>query len=404
MYAENTPQFVKNYPVALKELFRNSGDAQLYKAMGGFGTSIFDQYTGLKDRTRLLDRAQEKTLGQMEKLNVLFEQATRFAEFKAVLQREGRTYEGIRKAMYAASEITVNFGRSGTVGKWLNATFVPFLNPGIQGTVKAIRSFSGYNGKKAALRFVVKAALFGMVPSVLNRLFMDDDKDYENLPDRERWGNFIIPLGDRKYLRIPKGRILSVLGAGADAVISLIEGDAPDWVELGKFAAGQTAPSNPITSNIFAPMDAMRTNMTWFGGKIESDAMQGKYPQDRYDEKTDRLSIWLGKVLKFSPKKINYLLDSYTGVIGDYLLPLLTPYAEQNGFAKAFTVDSVLTNETPTQFYKAIQDLNGQVNHEGAEPYAAYALAYMNKQAKQVSEINDKIRDVQNSTVLTDKD
>ena len=71
------------------------------------------------------------------------EQAPRFAEFLTVYNKEGNTQEGLAKAMYAAADVTVNFGRSGTWGRTMNRTFVPFFNPSVQGFSKMIREFTG---------------------------------------------------------------------------------------------------------------------------------------------------------------------------------------------------------------------------------------------------------------------
>ena len=43
----------------------------------------------------------------------------------------------------------------------------------------------------------------------------------------------------------------------------------------------------------------------------------------------------VGKALGISPKKLNYVLDQYSGVLGDFLLPVLTPQAERGMFEKA---------------------------------------------------------------------
>ena len=50
--------------------------------------------------------------------------------------------------------------------------------------------------------------------------------------------------------------------------------------------------------------------------------------------------------------KINYLLDSYTGVIGDFVLPLTNKAAEKDPFTKRFTLDSKIQNKYNDEFYK----------------------------------------------------
>lgn len=42
----------------------------------------------------------------------------------------------------------MNFGRSGSLGKVLNANYVPFLNPGVQGLDKLVRRVTETKGAK----------------------------------------------------------------------------------------------------------------------------------------------------------------------------------------------------------------------------------------------------------------
>ena len=51
--------------------------------------------------------------------------------------------------------------------------------------------------------------------------------------------------------------------------------------------------------------------------------------EEQYDETTDSISKWLGEHTPISPYKWNYLLDQYSGAIGDVFLPMITPEAER---------------------------------------------------------------------------
>ena len=65
----------------------------------------------------------------------------------------------------------------------------------------------------------------------------------------------------------------------------------------------------------------------------------------------------VGKALGISPKKLNYVLDQYSGVLGDFLLPVLTPQAERGMFEKAFTVDAMSSNRVSGDFYDKANEL-----------------------------------------------
>ena len=73
-------------------------------------------------------------------------------------------------------------------------------------------------------------------------------------------------------------------------------------------AIDQSAPNNPFTDNIVAPISAVATNTTWYGTPIEGQRLQNYAPSERYDESTDTFSKWLGKALGLFPTKEDKLL------------------------------------------------------------------------------------------------
>ena len=60
------------------------------------------------------------------------------------------------------------------------------------------------------------------------------------------------------------------------------------------------------------------------------------------------ISRYIGKAFNFSPKKVNYVIDQYTGYIGDIILPQLTPSTKDtsNVLKKTFIVDTDTTNQS----------------------------------------------------------
>ena len=125
-------------------------------------------------------------------------------------------------------------------------------------------------------------------------------------------------------------------------------------------------------------------------------------PSQRYDESTDVISKWIGENTGLSPKKLNYIMDSYSGVIGDFALPLLTPRAEQNPFVKAFTIDSTLNNKLSDQFYDQVNRVTAARQAEPGEDQNDVTGRYLSSQQREISELYETIREVENSE-LTDK-
>ena len=138
-------------------------------------------------------------------------------------------------------------------------------------------------------------------------------------------------FGNGYWIKIPKGRAIAVLSTAAVYTQEKQKGEDVKFSDVFEVIKSNIAPTDIFNQNIAtAWTQAKLTNpdnpgTTWYGGNIESDRLQNYRPEDRYDEKTDELSKAIGKLFKVSPKKVNYLLDQYTGVIGDLLLPLITP-------------------------------------------------------------------------------
>lgn len=401
LYSKELREFIKKYPNTYKEMISNGKMWQLYKSLGGTGSSFFDYETGIEKtldtKNKTSTKIKEATIGKVEELNMMIEQAPRFAEFMATIDKAGnQNYDTLMEAMLNAADITVNFGRSGTWGKALNATAVPFFNPSIQGFDKFARTvLESRDGKKFA-KLAIRATLLGILPSVINELLYWDDEEYENLTDRDKDTNFLIKTGDNKWLKIPKGRVLSIFGNTAVRGLRTLKGEEWDVGEFFKNQASQTAPISVLESNIASPIQAVKNNKTWYGSDIVPQRLQDYAPKDQYDENTDVFSKWLGSKINYSPKKINYLIDAYTGIIGDVVLPLTTPKAETNPFTKAFVVDGVTSNEISNDFYNMLDKYNPKQNPKKS---AKEVSRYLNKQSSQVSDIYKQIREVENSDI-----
>lgn len=404
LYSRDGKAFLENYPLALREIKRDGAYWKQYKALGGSFSSVFDYQTGTVQEP---SGKVAKLAARMEALNMAMEQAPRLAEFMSVVKAGDGSMENLMDAMHAAADVTVNFGRAGTLGKVLNANFVPFLNPGIQGFDKMIRRVTETKGAKQWSSLVVRAAALGIAPTLLNALLYDDDDEWEDLKDSDKDTNYLFKIKDGLWLKIPKGRELSILGMTADRVKDIVNGKDVDWGDFITTVGNQVAPSNPLRSNILAAwfdtdlFDPSSPGRTWYGGDIENQRLRNYAPGERYDSSTDIFSKWVGKQLGLSPKKINYLLDQYSGVVGDFLLPLLTPQAERDPFSKAFTVDSVNSNRLSGEFYDTAEQLTYAAN--GGDSTAKAASRFWSKQQKACSDLYAEIREIEESD-LSDKE
>ena len=405
LYSRDGFAFLKNYPRALNEIRTNGSYWKQYQALGGSFSSVFDYQTGTVKKA---EGKAAKLVAKMEALNMAMEQAPRLAEFMSVVKAGDGSMDNPMDAMHAAADVTVNFGRAGTLGKALNANFVPFLNPGIQGFDKLIRRVTETKGSREWAKLVVRAAVLGVAPTVLNSLLYSDDQDWDDLKDSDKDTNYIFKIGDGLWLKIPKGRELSILGMTADRIQDIVNGEDVDWSNFITTVGNQVAPANPLRQNILAAwfdtdlFNESSPGRTWYGGDIESQRLQGYAPGERYESSTDVFSKWLGEQLDLSPKKINYLLDQYSGVVGDFFLPLLTPQAERNMFAKAFTIDSVSSNRLSGEFYDTADKLTYAKN--SGDTTAKILSRFWSKQQEACSAIYAQIRDIEESDDLSNKE
>lgn len=381
-------KFLKNYGKALNEIVTKGKYYESYMANGGMSNTYFEYDTGVKKKGN-------KFVEKIRNANEVVEQLPRLSEFISTLE-DGKS---LNEALYNAAEITTNFKRGGDITKAINRNGANFLNASIQGLDKQFRNFSGKNGAKGYANLLVKATVMGVAPAVLNHMLLDDDDDYEKLPESTKDLYYLFKYGDGKFIRIPKGRVLSIFGSAARRTLETAEGEKDSWKGFKDTVVNQIAPNNPLEDNILAPVIAVKNNKTWYGGDLVSSRLQKELPKNQYDETTDNLSKWLGAKLNVSPKKINYLIDQYSGGIGDVLLPEITPQAKKNVIVDKFTTDSVLKNKNVGKFYETLEKQTQIANDSFATDEDQLQLKYLNSVSKEMGNLYKEKRKIQMSNI-----
>lgn len=393
----STGQFLKNYSKALYNIAKNGDWYKSYKNNGGTANTYFDYNKGLlPTKTK---NPIKKFVNKIKDVNEILEQAPRLSEYISTIENNG----SIDEALYNAAEITTNFKRGGDIAKVANKYGANFLNASIQGLDKFYRNLSGQNGWKGYARLLTKATLFQVVPSIVNGLLLKDDDDYSDLPEYTKDNYFLFKIGDGKFFRIPKGRVSSLIGGLSRRVLETAEGKKVNWKSLVDTTVNQMAPNNPFSDNVLAPIKQAIENKAWYGGEIVSSRLQKLPTAEQYDEKTDNLSKIIGKYTGISPKKINYVLDQYSGGIGDVLLPMMTPQAENNILEDKFTTDAILKNKNVSKYYEEVDNLEKNKNSENATDNDILKYKYMTEVSKDLSDLYSEKRNIENSN-LSDKE
>ena len=434
---------------------KNEAMLQEYLAYGMAESSIFqyDETEGgrRKKRTKIKG-ALRKPLDLFDGLNFSVEQLPRFAVYLETIDRlekqrkkGGNEYtdEEIKTiAVYNASDATVNFGRSGTVVKNLNTYGCTFLNAGVQGTSKFVRMFTQVkdgNIKTIAFRALglgVKLSIFGLSPRILSDIFYGDDdddkgwmqelrelffgndaakvqKEYAEMADYQKLNYYLI-YAKGTWIRIPRGRVAAFVRSFEfnGTKVSEDEMDALDLVIAQMDMASDTILfGNPITNNILGPCIEVWNNKDNWGREIVSeyeDKGEGFHYLE-YDEDTSDLAIKLAefghyltgtrfgkensRLLDFSPKKLDHLIQQYLGSYSNLIVPFLSgdqTLSEKGmdalvSLAKKFYVDPTLSNRLAGDYYDIKEEYTNIANaHDGDSPYAVvdYVFKDYNEQLK----------------------
>lgn len=423
--------WIKNYPKAMKELTTGKGEhLEEFLNMYGQGnlwggenvdSGAFDVSNIAKTnkRTPSNNKAVKISKAMVKKttqLNEIMEMGPRYAEYLASLEHGTSQME----ALYNAREVTTNFGRGGVITKALNRNGFTFLNASVQGFSKLIRNFSGENGAKGVISASAKAVALGVVPALFNALWFDDDDDYNDLPDYIKDNYYLFKTDDNDFIRIPKGRMISIFGSAARRTLERTEGKRnemtlkEDIKSYGKNAWSQVGVGDLKSNKLSAPIKqafGTENGTAWYGGDIVPSRLQDKPAGDQYDSSIDKVSIWIGKKLGISPYKVNYVIDQYSGGIGDMILPVMTDEAQSDsnsiiGTALAplrdkFTANSISDNKNVSNFYTKKIQLMKIANGSKATNKDKLVYKYMDSIGDDMGALYQEMREVQENNKLS---
>jgi hypothetical protein len=408
----NSQHAAKTYskiPEAFTQLVSKGYWYQEYIANGGEQNSYFDsQENTFKTENKGLKKILDlPPLSTISKLNNFIEMTPRLAEYIAS-RESGRSVE---VSMLDAARVTTNFKAGGNLTKFANRNGATFLNASVQGAMQQIRNIreAKANGVRGWMNLATKFAIAGLPAVLLNSLLWDDDDDYEELSDYIKQNYYIIWKDDNgNFIRIPKGRTLAVIQEGIQQMSNAITGD--DEVDLKSFidlALNNLAPNNPIENNVFSPITQVATNKAWYGGDLVPKRLQDLPASEQYDESTDMFSRWLGEVLNVSPYKVNYLLDQYTGGLGDVVLPMITPEAKSDAdtlgeqllapLKSKFTANATMNNKNVGDLYDTSEKLTTEAKKNNATDNDVLSNKYINSVKAEMNELYKQKRETQNS-------
>ncbi|NLC78652.1 MAG: hypothetical protein GX683_02855 [Ruminococcaceae bacterium] len=188
-----------------------------------------------------------------------------------------------------------------------------------------------------------RAAGTVLLVSIILGLVNKDNPFYDDLDKRTKDSYFIIPnmLGERDengfcktFFKFPRSREYGIVfGAVFDRTLRALK--TGKWEDAYEGIPGEIwsnfAPPDITTDNIIsmfsraALFDSEDQGKTWYGGNIVPDSMADVSPENQHDINTSGAATAIGKATGLSPKKLDNIIDSYGGYIGDLLQAATSP-------------------------------------------------------------------------------
>ena len=405
----NLVSFTKELGKSVVEIVK--GDSvmwNLYVQNGGLASSYFDTSNSSVLFEDLAKTYQEgnskvhKVLHSIEKANMVVEQLARFTEFKVKYQeylKEGMSEEiALSYALLDAAQITTDFSRGGTLAKWLNRNFVPFLNAQIQGWCKISNIILHPKNKRELASILAKIIILAIVPEVLNMLLNGGNPDYEALPDYTKESYYLINTGNGNFLKIPRARIVGTFSSLFNNIVDIYNGSQNPIEALNDFWDTATTNLAPVDVSgginyIGKPIQDALSNRTWYGQSIDKQSDLTKRPSSRYDTETSEVAKFIGKIFNWSPKRIDYVLAQSTGVVGDILLPLTTQSGSventlMNFLTSNTSISAVQNNKYRGEFY----DYRTEVQYDASDgdPVAKVVYGYLSRAIDEINVLEEQ--------------
>jgi hypothetical protein len=291
-----------------------------------------------------------------------------------------------------AKELTVNFNRKGQIATQAGALYA-FFNASVQGTTALARTLSGPAGKK----IIAGGLMLGGIQAVLYSMAGFDEGEP---PEFVREKNFVIPIGNGKYVAIPLPLGYNVIPNTSrlltEATIRAVQGKKVKPTEtafkifeslLGAFNpignAGWSAQT--ITPTVLDPAVAIMENRDWTGKKIAREDFNSLDPTPgftRYKESSTAFSRGFAEFMNSmsggtkdapgrlspTPDQIDYLIGQIFGGVGREAMKIeRTVRSQFTGeelppsaipLAGRFYGDTKGSSAVSNAFYENLKDMN----------------------------------------------
>lgn len=217
------------------------------------------------------------------------------------------------EARLAARDL-MDFASRGEWGDVLNS-YSWFANAIIQGGYKSVRSF---NPKDPANKGKVQGRLLRLAGVCILQAALsawgEDDEEIKGLSDVERYMYFHFSVGDR-VLRIPKGDDLAI--RTLTFWIDMAFNKRKATLERAMLPIENAVPNFLLPSLLKPIVEVLANYSLFYNSEIVPKRLQNPaLPEREHDAFTSRLAKEIGEAFHWSPKKIDYMMNSYFGGLG----------------------------------------------------------------------------------------
>lgn len=411
---------------AAVDIARNKGAYKKFLNIGGGHSSSIAADRNLLAQSKRRTLPQSGARANLARLKDAYENflntveiAPRLAEFKRVQRLGG----DIQEALKAAQDLTVNFKRRGALSREVDKVF-PYFNAAIQGLDKTVRTY-----RDDPVKALVKTALAITLPTLALYAVNHDDPNYQKLSNRTKDAFLLIPRGDGTFIRIAKpqeqGTIFSDIperlmrllaeedpAAFRDFADRLRTTLLPPGIQGAAKGGGLTDRLlGAVGDTILGPIADVAANETFSGAPIVPGYLENLSPGLQADAKTTKIARWIGEKtygtpFEQSPKQLDYLVRQYTGFIGQFGQPLLSPGGDvRYALTQQMTADPVFSNDLSTEFYhykdKLDQAYADRDLRDLPDWYSDPLRKRLNKISQNMSAVRKEIREVQGDTKLS---
>ena len=260
---------------------------------------------------------------------------------------------------------------------------IPFMNAQIQGLNVLYKAATGkmpFNEQQQIKRKFYNNAMILFATGFAYALAMEDDETFKNAKARDKYTNFFVNVpgvDEAMKIAIPyeAGWFFSAAVAAVDAFKEETDGKQQLEAVRDMFLGSVPGYSSKFVPQAVKPLFEVFTNKSFFSGNaIESQSLQGKTPEQRFNNSTTEGAKMLAQILPgLSPIQIDYLSKAYFGAA-----PILALSAAGNLFAKEGAVEK----PEPRLSQNAVFGSMFQRKFGGADADVVYKLAQEATQAQ----------------------